>query len=774
MKIKMPKQGIAFGNKYPAAILALFFLIISSVVTAQIHQPPSLWGKRESRHVTDSAWQGPTGSGAPTSSNITSRKQFGLYFDSTNFRFYIYDPKTAAWDTVHIGASSGGGSTNTSIGSAYKVAVDGTNNVKSLANTWGMVLDSITSGQVGFSVDTSSGKVATKTDLLTKWGLSGNTGTTAGTNFIGTTDAQDVVFKANGDEFIRGVVSGGVTGAVTIGPSGNVVGSDYSIAIGYNNTIGGSAEAAIAIGESNTITGVNGAAIGIINTTSGNAGSTAVGSGLKSKSSAGVVVGHYNDSTNATSETSFSSTNRAFQIGIGTADNARVNALTTLFNGNTGLGVLVPTSTLHIKAGTTTAGTAPIKFTSGTNLTAAEAGAMEWDGTNLFITQTTGPTRKTIAYTTDIPAAGANTALSNLASVAINTSLLPGTDNSVDLGSGSKQWRYGIFGSGLTIGAAAAPSIGKLEIFTGGGAAGGLTLKNTTSSAYSTMDFHNDGGFNGQFLFTGSTYSNNFFTGNQLAFANYHTTGNIGFVASGGSGFIKFATGGLLNANERLRITAAGNVGIGTTSPGSLFTVGANAFTVNSSGVVGAGTWNGTAIGTQYGGTGANNATNTSGSFLRSNGTNGTYVASTLILPNAATANRIAYATSTNTYGESSGLTYNGTTLNVTGEIQASTIIKARNVIYRTITATDADFTAAPGVAYLIPDAATVDRTITLPASPADGDVIRFYIPLTLSNQWLLSSNVIIPDGTTVNKLTASATMDFYYDGANWRVITNL
>lgn len=38
-------------------------------------------------------------------------------------------------------------------------------------------------------------------------------------------------------------------------------------------------------------------------------------------------------------------------------------------------------------------------------MTIEEAGALEWDGTNLFITQTTGPTRKTIAYTTDIPTA---------------------------------------------------------------------------------------------------------------------------------------------------------------------------------------------------------------------------------------------------------------------------------------------------------------------------------------------------------------------------------
>jgi hypothetical protein len=55
------------------------------------------------------------------------------------------------------------------------------------------------------------------------------------------------------------------------------------------------------------------------------------------------------------------------------------------------------TAKLHIGAGSATAATAPIKLNSGTNMTTPEAGAIEWDGTNLYITQT-GGTRKTIAY----------------------------------------------------------------------------------------------------------------------------------------------------------------------------------------------------------------------------------------------------------------------------------------------------------------------------------------------------------------------------------------
>lgn len=56
------------------------------------------------------------------------------------------------------------------------------------------------------------------------------------------------------------------------------------------------------------------------------------------------------------------------------------------------------TGPINLATGTTSL--APMKFTAGTNLTVAVAGSVEWDGTSLFVTQTTGPTRKTIAYTT--------------------------------------------------------------------------------------------------------------------------------------------------------------------------------------------------------------------------------------------------------------------------------------------------------------------------------------------------------------------------------------
>lgn len=68
---------------------------------------------------------------------------------------------------------------------------------------------------------------------------------------------------------------------------------------------------------------------------------------------------------------------------IRTTDNGSTtqsDKVTVLGNGNVGIGTITPTAVLHLKAGTATANTAPLKFTSGTNLTTAEAGVMEYNG----------------------------------------------------------------------------------------------------------------------------------------------------------------------------------------------------------------------------------------------------------------------------------------------------------------------------------------------------------------------------------------------------------
>lgn len=72
---------------------------------------------------------------------------------------------------------------------------------------------------------------------------------------------------------------------------------------------------------------------------------------------------------------------------------ARLNSTGRMFIG----GSTSPTAVIHLKAGTAAASTAPLKFTSGTNLTTPENGTVEYDGTNYFVTS--GGVRHTLAKT---------------------------------------------------------------------------------------------------------------------------------------------------------------------------------------------------------------------------------------------------------------------------------------------------------------------------------------------------------------------------------------
>ncbi|MBT8379797.1 MAG: hypothetical protein KJN64_11240 [Ignavibacteria bacterium] len=81
-------------------------------------------------------------------------------------------------------------------------------------------------------------------------------------------------------------------------------------------------------------------------------------------------------------------------------------------NGNMGVSESNPTATLHLRAGTAAAGSAPIKLTSGTNLSTPEAGTIEYDGSKLYFTPTTSRQVMMTGYT--------NTASLDFPSIAVN------------------------------------------------------------------------------------------------------------------------------------------------------------------------------------------------------------------------------------------------------------------------------------------------------------------------------------------------------------------
>lgn len=102
--------------------------------------------------------------------------------------------------------------------------------------------------------------------------------------------------------------------------------------------------------------------------------------------------------------------------------------------GNLGIGQTVPTALLHIKAGTATASTAPIKLTSGTDLTSAEAGSFEYNGTRLSFSPST--TRKRVLLSNDVAPANGQIPIGNTTDFTI-ANITAGSGITVTNGSGT-------------------------------------------------------------------------------------------------------------------------------------------------------------------------------------------------------------------------------------------------------------------------------------------------------------------------------------------------
>ncbi|WP_462255023.1 tail fiber domain-containing protein [Ferruginibacter sp.] len=141
---------------------------------------------------------------------------------------------------------------------------------------------------------------------------------------------------------------------------------DSSIASGYTATAMGYKTKAIgdlstSMGNANTASGFGALSMGYLTVASGNTATsmglstvasggvaTSTGVDTKAKAYAGFSMGTYNDSSDAPNPSSFTPTDRLFQIGNGTANNQRSNAITVLRNGNMGIGTTAPLARLHV------------------------------------------------------------------------------------------------------------------------------------------------------------------------------------------------------------------------------------------------------------------------------------------------------------------------------------------------------------------------------------------------------------------------------------------
>ena len=265
-------------------------------------------------------------------------------------------------------------------------------------------------------------------------------------------------------------VGSSALGANTSGYKNNAIGYGALQAntTGNNNTANGQA----ALSSSQTIG--NNTAMGYASLLNLTAGSDNTAIGLQAGR-------YYNGTTGALTSQSYSTF-----LGDGTSPlaNGETNETVIGYNaiGNGSNTVTIGNSSnlrtylagLNLSAGTATAGTAPLKFTAGTNLGTTEAGAVEYNGTHLYFTATNGGTR----YQLD-QQSGGTSALSGL-TVATGT-------NTINNGTYAQEWQWNTLAgnSGLKLSStstAATSNLQKLfEISTTGA---NSTSTQTTYGAY--------------------------------------------------------------------------------------------------------------------------------------------------------------------------------------------------------------------------------------------------------------------------------------------------
>jgi len=273
---------------------------------------------------------------------------------------------------------------------------------------------------------------------------------------------------------------------------------------------------------------------------------------------------------------------------------------------NLGLSVTNPTAILHIKAGTTTAGSAPWKVNSGSLLTTAEVGAYEFLTDKGYLTITTGAARKELTL---------NDAALTSGRVPFATTNGRLTDSSGLTFDGTR----------FTVGTTAASGVEYAKVINSTNGGVGVTVKNSSNgtAAYAAFFAVNDADapFAMYKLSTGYTTS-----GLLAASVNYlnGSTGDILIQSVSGKDVI-VAAGGSAAANEIARFTAGAftikdavniaiatgtgtKIGTGTTQKLSLWNatpivqpttgVAASTFVANTSGIVDdSATWDGYKIG---------------------------------------------------------------------------------------------------------------------------------------------------------------------------------
>ncbi len=292
----------------------------------------------------------------------------------------------------------------------------------------------------------------------------------------------------------------------------------------------------------------------------------------------------------------------ASPLFLATSNTARLSIATS---GNVGIGISNASAKLHLASGTATANTAPLKFTSGTLMSSAQAGAMEYDGFDFYITDGNS-IRRTIATATTAGTLDNISVVSSTGGIALwpaagNSVTVSATTASTNSQTGALIVKGGlgvagnIYSSGTIMtssniqGASITATTGMITPYVYGSivSGGSLRLESTTHASKGSVLLASGGGNVG--IRTTSPSANLEISGGEaadekrLAFSASDNSDRFyietDLEASTNSDRFGFRS---LTTDNILLMTGAGNVGLGTASPQVMLTVDDSDGTVSS------------------------------------------------------------------------------------------------------------------------------------------------------------------------------------------------
>ena len=379
-----------------------------------------------------------------TVSNLSVKQITGPYsptyniVDSTGASTYEVRSSLASLGNLFFGTNAGGqnisGSNNLAIGTnALQYNMTSSNNLAIGANA----LKNVT---LGYGTGVGSGALQSLTTGVSNTALgqtalyslttgynnnafgvgalgyitSGHGNTAMGDNALGNNNTANFSNNSSFGYNSLQYITGGDNTAIGLNAGSLIAdGTTHNTTSTTSTYLGDSTKALLSGDTNETVIGYNAIGLGSNTTVLGNASVTTLGMARQTAATTAGTALTFQSSGAVSGGTDLAGGDLTLKSGIstgtgtsslhfftatagssGSTDNTPTEKMTILGNGNVGIGTTSPTAYLNIKAGTASAGTAPLKLTSGTLNTTAEAGAVEFLTDAYYGTTTTNAVRR--------------------------------------------------------------------------------------------------------------------------------------------------------------------------------------------------------------------------------------------------------------------------------------------------------------------------------------------------------------------------------------------